>query len=122
MRISDWSSDVCSSDLLCGKGAAAARLALAAMADRHADRLAGAGHANLTAAAGGVADGHGHFTAFLSATRTSASRLAPAPRASLAADTRVSASPSCRPRTVQGALAHRRAHDGSGTSVLRGRR
>src|SRR3546814_9956524 len=32
---------------LCGKGAAAARLALAAMADRHADRLAGAGHANL---------------------------------------------------------------------------
>src|SRR3546814_17562863 len=93
MRISDWSSDVCSSDLLCGKGAVAARLALAAMADRHADRLDGAGHENLTAAAGGVADGLGHFAAFLRATRTSASRLAPAPRYTLAAHTAVLAAP-----------------------------
>lgn len=43
-----------------GKGAAAARLALAAMAHRHADRLAGAGDADLAAATGGVADGGSH--------------------------------------------------------------
>src|SRR3546814_8359090 len=90
---------------LCGKGAAAARLALAAMADRHADRLACAGHANLTAAAGGVADGLGHFAAFLSATRTSVSRLAPAPSSSLAAATAVLASPGLKPRPVRAATA-----------------
>src|SRR3546814_17586437 len=75
------------------------------MADRHADRLAGAGHANLTAAAGGVADGLGHFAAFLSATRTSASRLAPAPSSSLAAATAVLASPGLKPRPVRAATA-----------------
>src|SRR5690606_21143578 len=46
-----------------GEGAAAARLALAAMADRHADRIAGAGDAKLAAAAGGMADALGHLAA-----------------------------------------------------------
>src|SRR3546814_18522853 len=74
---------------LCGKGAAAARLALAAMADRHADRLARAGHANLTAAAGGVADGLGPFAAFLRAHPPTRSSLAPPPPLSLAGATAV---------------------------------
>src|SRR3546814_16620292 len=83
------------------------------MADRHADRLAGAGHANLTAAAGGVADGLGHFAAFLSATRTSASRLAPAPSSSLAAATAVLASPGLKPGPVRAAMASPRGPDGA---------
>src|SRR3546814_18663574 len=53
-----------------GKGAPAPRLALATVTDRHADRFAGAGDADLAAAAGCVADAVGHFAAFLSAPRT----------------------------------------------------
>lgn len=48
-----------------GKGAAAARLAVAAVADRDAGRFAGAGDAELAAAARGVADAVGHFEMFL---------------------------------------------------------
>lgn len=42
---------------LCGKGAATPRLAIATVADRDADRFAGAGDTELSAAAGGVAGG-----------------------------------------------------------------
>lgn len=46
------------------KGTAAPRLALAAMAHRHADRLAGAGDADFAAAAGCVAGEGGHYSNF----------------------------------------------------------
>src|SRR3546814_3213217 len=138
MRISDWSSDVCSSDLvggvaavagilphlrfrfaldadllggetdLRGKSATAARLALATVTDRHADRFAGAGDADLAAAAGCVADAVGHFAAFLSATRTSASRLASAPNSAPAAATAALASPGLKPRPVRAVTASAR--------------
>src|SRR3546814_8068513 len=70
-----------------GKGAAAACLAVAAMTHRHAHRIAGAGDAKLAAAAGGAANGFGHRAAFLSATRTSVSSVAPAPSSPFAAAT-----------------------------------
>src|SRR3546814_19270337 len=59
---------------LSGKGASAPRLALATVTDRHADRFAGAGDADLDEAAGCVAEAVGHYDAFLSGTRTSALR------------------------------------------------
>src|SRR3546814_5376959 len=53
-----------------GKGAAAAFLAVAAMTQRHAPRIAGAGDAKLAAAASSEATGFGARASFLRDTRT----------------------------------------------------
>src|SRR3546814_16940999 len=70
------------------------------MTHRHAHRIAGAGDAKLAAAAGGAANGFGHRAAFLSATRTSVSSVAPAPSSSFSAATALPASPGLYPRPV----------------------
>lgn len=57
----------------------------------------------------------GHFAAFLSATRTSASRLAPAPNSSLAAATAALASPGLKPRPVRAVTASARGPGVVGT-------
>src|SRR5690606_12372019 len=88
-----------------GKGAAAARLALAAMAHRDPDRLARTGDTDLAAAASGAASHVRHFAAFLSATRTRASSVAPAPSSSFAAATAPLASVGLKPRLVSAATA-----------------
>src|SRR5688500_16109429 len=79
-----------------GENTAATLLAIEAMADRDADGIAGDGRLELAAAAGcGVGR---HFAAFLSASRTSASRVAPSPSSSLAAATAALASAGLKPR------------------------
>src|SRR3546814_19638892 len=75
------------------------------MTHRHAHRIAGAGDAKLAAAAGGAANGFGHRAAFLSATRTSVSSVAPAPSSSFAAATALLASPGLKPRPVSAVTA-----------------
>src|SRR5687767_10077692 len=67
------------------KSAAGALLAVEAMARRHPHRLAGGRGAQLPTAARGASGGH--FAAFLSARRTSASSWASGPSSSWAAAT-----------------------------------